>query len=91
VGHIHLYLDVVYNRKHRQDKGFAKTKHRQGFGFGGAGAVVGAVSGAKPKEKNVFYTTLTYLENNEEKTILFKVEQFESFKLIKRIKELIGK
>ena len=59
-----------------------------GLLFGGAGAVVGAISGATPKEKNVYYMTLIYLENNEEKTALFKIEQMESLNLVRRLQEL---
>ena len=59
-----------------------------GLLFGGAGAVVGAVSGANPKEKNVFYMALTYLDNSEEKTVIFKIEQMESLNLVRKIQEL---
>lgn len=59
-----------------------------GLLFGGAGAVVGAVSGIKPKEKNVFYMALTYLDGNEGKALLFNIEQMESLNLVRRIQEL---
>ena len=80
-----------YTEKELKEKSVLGRAAVGGLLFGGAGAVVGAVSGAKPKEKNVNYATLTYLDSNEEKTILFKIEQFESLKLIRRIKELIEK
>ena len=59
-----------------------------GLLFGGAGAVVGAVSGVNPKEKNVYYMTLTYLDNSEEKTALFRIEQMDSLNLVRRLQEL---
>ena len=59
-----------------------------GLLFGGAGAVVGAISGASPKEKNIHYMTLSYIDNNEEKTLLFKIEPYDSILLAMRIQEL---
>ena len=77
-----------YTEKELKEKSVIGRAAVGGFLFGGAGAVVGAISATKPKEKDVFYATLTHIDNNEEKTILFKIEQLESFKLISRIKEL---
>lgn len=77
-----------YTEKELKEKSAIGRAVVGGILFGGAGAVVGAVSGAKPKEKNVFYMTLTYLENNEEKTALFKIEQMESLNLVGKIQEL---
>lgn len=78
-----------YTEKELKEKSVLGRAAVGGLLFGGAGAVVGAVSGAKPKEKNVYYMTLTYLENNEEKTTLFKIDQMESFKLVRKIQELL--
>lgn len=93
---VHVPIESItsceeYTEKELKEKSVLGRAAVGGLLFGGAGAVVGAVSGAKPKEKNVNYATLTYLDSNEEKTILFKIEQFESLKLIRRIKELIEK
>lgn len=77
-----------YTETELKDKSVLGRAVVGGILFGGAGAVVGAVSGVKPKEKNVFYMTLTYLDNNEEKTLLFKIEQMESLNLVRRLQEL---
>jgi hypothetical protein len=76
-----------YTEKELKEKSVIGRAVVGGLLFGGAGAVVGAVSGANPKEKNVYYATITYTDNNEEKTLLFKIEQMESLDLIRKIQE----
>ena len=78
-----------YTEKELKEKSVLGRAAVGGLLFGGAGAVVGAISGAKPKEKNVYYMTLTYIDNNEEKTILFKIEQMDSLALVREIQEMI--
>jgi hypothetical protein len=77
-----------YTEKELKEKSVIGRAAVGGLLFGGVGAVVGAVSGTKPKEKTLYYMTLTYTDNNEEKTLLFRIEQMESLELIRRIQEL---
>lgn len=80
-----------YTEKELKEKSVIGRAVVGGLLFGGAGAVVGAVSGTSPKEKNIHYTALTYTDNNEEKTLLFKIEQMNSLDLVREIQELIKK
>ena len=63
-----------------------------GLLFGGAGAVVGAVSGSTPKTKkeNHFYFIITYLSSDgEEKIIQFEdTRLYRGSKVAKKLKEL---
>ena len=78
-----------YTEKELKEKSVLGRAAVGGLLFGGAGAVVGAISGAKPKEKNVYYMTLTYTDNNKEKSLLFKIEQMDSLTLVREIQEMI--
>jgi hypothetical protein len=77
-----------YTEKELKEKSVLGRAAVGGLLFGGAGAVVGAISGSTPKEKNVYYMTLSYLENNEEKTTLFRIEQMESLDLVRKLQEM---
>ena len=77
-----------YTEKELKEKSVIGRAVVGGLLFGGAGAVVGAVSGANPKEKTLYYMTLTYTDNNEEKALLFRIEQMDSLELVRKIQEL---
>lgn len=78
-----------YTEKELKEKSVLGRAAVGGLLFGGAGAVVGAISGAKPKEKNAHYMTLTYTDIGEEKTLLFRIEQMDSLSLVRKIKEML--
>ena len=80
-----------YTEKELKEKSVIGRAVVGGILFGGVGAAVGAISGTKPKEKTLFYTAITYTDNNEEKTLLFKIEQLNSLDLVREIQELIKK
>lgn len=78
-----------YTEKELKEKSVLGRAAVGGLLFGGAGAVVGAISGANPKEKNAHYMTLTYTDSGEEKALLFKIEQMDSISLVWKLEEMI--
>lgn len=59
-----------------------------GLLFGSAGAVIGAVT-AKDKKKKVYYDTITYVSDKEEKTIIFKYADINCLKFNNHLREIV--
>lgn len=62
-----------------------------GLLFGGAGAVVGAVT-AKDKKKTIYHKVINYISNDEEKSLILSTGgDINEMKFFKKLSELISK
>lgn len=62
-----------------------------GLLFGGAGAVVGAVT-AKDKKKTIYYKVINYVSNNEERSIILGTRgDINELKFFRKLNELLPK
>lgn len=59
--------------------------------FGGAGAVVGAIT-AKDKKKTIYYKVINYVSNNEERSIILGTRgDINELKFFRKLNELLPK
>lgn len=83
-------FEIITEEKIKENSGIGRAI-AGGLLFGGAGAVVGAVTAKDKKKKEHFYC-ITYISDNEEKAIVMKDGgDLHSIKFFNRLSDLISK